>query len=109
MNREKTDKFILSEPVSKVVRSIIRLLSPIQIYLYNQRINSKNDTSSFKLCVVANVPDRFAAERDVYMDVDCEVPFDLLIYTPAEWEETTAQPNSFARKILETGMVVYNG
>ncbi|MDL2233051.1 hypothetical protein LJC63_05665 [Ruminococcaceae bacterium OttesenSCG-928-L11] len=109
MNGIKSDHYVNSPMVMGVVNKIVELLGPQRIYLYNQRINSRNLISSFKLCIVTEVGDKFAAERDIYMEIDCDVPFDILIYTPAEWEDLIDSETSFARKILDSGLVLYNG
>lgn len=109
MNNTKSDNFLKPLTVVSVVKSIAALCKPRRIYLYNQRINSRQVTTSFKLCIVADVEDKFAAERDIYREIDCDIPFDILIYTPEEWEELTANDNSFAHKISKSGTVVYDG
>jgi hypothetical protein len=105
----EADNFVRSQALTDVVSKIADLCAPDQIYLYNQRINSKNEVSSFKLCVVADVADKFAAEHDIYLEIDSDIPFDVLIYTTQEWEELTRISTTFAYKISQTGVVVFNG
>lgn len=93
--------------VAAVVEEIARRFQPERIYLYNHKRNPKGDTLSFKLCVISNFGDKAAAERNIYLDIDCEVPFDVILYTPGEWESLCGKKDSFARKIDLTGMVVY--
>lgn len=93
--------------VALVVDGIVRLLNPRQIYLYNQRFSVAGATTAFKLCVVADMADKASAERDIYLDIDSEVPFDVILYTPAEWKRLCDSPDSFARKIFLTGTTVY--
>jgi hypothetical protein len=92
-----------------VAEEIVELLAPRKIYLYNQRISDKLATSSFKLCIIAEVEEKSAAEHRIYLEIDCDIPFDILLYTPAEWETLTAIPTSFASKICATGTVIYHG
>jgi hypothetical protein len=98
-----------SPAVTGVAEEIAGLLAPRTIYLYNQRISDKLATTSFKLCIIAEVEDKSAAERDVYLKIDCEIPFDILLYTPEEWETLTAIPTTFASKINASGTVIYRG
>lgn len=90
-----------------VVQEVARLLSPRTIYLYNQKLNPRGEQTSFKLCVVADVADKGQAERDVYRKVDCPIPFDILLYTPQEWERLTADSSTFAFHIKQVGTIVY--
>ncbi|MGI6404246.1 MAG: hypothetical protein ACOX0K_08605 [Oscillospiraceae bacterium] len=90
-----------------VVQEIARLLSPRTIYLYNQKYNPKGEQTSFKLCVIAQVADKEQAERDIYRQVDCPIPFDILLYTPQEWERLTGDSSTFASRIQNEGTIVY--
>lgn len=107
MNTQRN--YVQSELVDEVVGKIAELMAPRKIYLYNQRIGADGDTTSFKLCVIAPVEHKVRAERDIYLAIDCEVPFDLLLYTPEEWAQLTTYEGSFACHIQKKGMVVYHG
>lgn len=93
--------------VACVVDKIVELVRPIRIYLYNQRFSAAGSTTGFKLCVVADFADKAEAERNIYLEIDSEVPFDVILYTPAEWRDLCDHIDSFARKIFLTGTVVY--
>ena len=93
--------------VRDVVDEIVALLEPCAVYLYSQKMSWRGELSSFKLCVIGGFEDRQAAERAVYHRVDSELPFDMLLYTLPEWEEHSADPDSFAYSIKKTGARVY--
>ena len=63
--------------------------------------------TAVKLCVVIPEGDSEAAERRLYLEVESELPFDALVYTGGEWKELLESPGSFARRIQETGSVLY--
>ena len=46
---------------------------------------------------------REEAERLIYREVDSPVPFDVVIYTPGQWEQALSLPDSFASQISRTG------
>ena len=94
--------------VLRVSDLIVAQACPKRVYLYNQRVSIGGVTYAFKLCVVLETPDKHAAETALYMQIDCEVPFDLLLYTPEEWETLLAQPGSFAGRIQKTGVLLYD-
>lgn len=93
--------------VAAVVDEIVGMLRPACIYLYNQRFSATGATTSFKLCIIADFADKGDAEKDIYLRIDSEVSFDVLLYTPGEWRRLCEHPDSFARKIFLTGTVVY--
>lgn len=104
----KTDPNAVKLPVvRRVVKRLLPLLEPEAIYMYNRKVSAQGVTDSFKLCVIADVLDKQAAELAVYRQIDCEVPFDLLLYTPEEWREFIAQEDSFAHRIYMTGTILY--
>lgn len=63
--------------------------------------------TSFKLCIISPVDNKREIERSVYLQADCEIPFDLLVYTHEEWERLAGEPDSFAWKLDRTGLVIY--
>jgi len=97
----------LSPEIQIVAEKLVEMLHPSVIYLYNQRVSAVGHTTGFKLCVVASLQDKRKAEHCAYMEIDCDVPFDLLLYTPEEWADITARKDSFAAKIQRTGKIVY--
>lgn len=99
---------ILSPHVRELVSAIAALCSPEKIYLFNAKRNLENQVTSFKLCVVADTEDKAALERKLYLELDCELPYDLVLYTPAEWNEFAAMPHSFAGEILGKGVLLYD-
>ncbi len=95
------------EHVRAVVDEIIAMLSPRKIYMYSKKDNAKGEITSFKLCVVAPLADKQQAELEIYREIDSDIPFDVLIYTPEEWALLSGDPTAFANHIHKTGMVVY--
>jgi len=93
--------------VRHVADSIAALLKPERIYLYNQKLNCKGEFTSFKLCVVGDFADKQKAEQTLYWEIDSDLPFDVQLYTPREWEELSEKPNAFARHIKNTGTIVH--
>jgi predicted nucleotidyltransferase len=93
--------------IKTVCDSIVDMLDPLEIILFSVKRGSDGREKSFKLCVVVDTADKLEAEKRIYLGVDSDVPFDVLVYTPEEWDELTAQSNSFARRISEEGTYVY--
>lgn len=78
-----------------------------KVYLYNRRVGLKDNTTSFKICIIMDTENKAATERNIYLNIDCEIPYDVLIYTPDEWEIFTKDSSSFAYKVHENGVVIY--
>jgi predicted nucleotidyltransferase len=89
-------------------REICALSNPDKIILFGHKsdINSEN-IRDISLCVIVDTMDKEALECSIYMSVDLDVAFNLLIYTPDEWEMLTYDPQSYAFRIVSKGSVIY--
>lgn len=87
--------------------NIVDMLSPLEIILFSVKRNQAGEEKSFKLCVVADSCDKLEAEKRIYLGIDSDVPFDVLLYTPQEWDELLCQPDSFAKRISQEGTYIY--
>ncbi len=86
---------------------IVRLCSPLRIYVYNQKTSTAGELSSVKLCVVIPDGDSREVECRLYMELESDLPFDVLVYTEAEWQALLETRLSFAQHIRETGRLLY--
>jgi len=93
--------------IQNTVDQILKQIPAEKIILFSKKHGMSGETSSFKLCIIADVADKGKAEKQIYLDVECELPFDVLIYTPDEWYALIKQSDSFASKIEKNGRVLY--
>ena len=89
--------------------SIVKLCSPLQIFLVSKKNNSKGDVTSFKLCVI--VSDSYQSHRklesEILINTDCPVPCDIIVYNVSEWNECLEDDCSFAYRIDSQGEILY--
>lgn len=93
--------------VSRVAVQIADLLGAKAVYLYNHRLSAQGRFTTFKLAVVVDLKDKTEAERRIYREVDSDLPFDTILYTPGEWEALKNRKTAFAKHICDTGHIVY--
>ncbi|MGI5894741.1 MAG: hypothetical protein ACOX6P_09140 [Candidatus Merdivicinus sp.] len=98
----------LSPHVSCLTKEIATLCDPEKIYLFNAKRSLAGNVTSFKLCIIADTESKAALERRIYLELDCEIPYDLVLYTPNEWGEFLQKPHSFAGEIKEKGVLLYD-
>lgn len=96
--------------IQATANAIAKLGKPLKIYLISHKTNhATNELISFKLAVI--VPDETHSiselECFLYTAVDCDYPYDLVLYTQSEWETLSEDPRTFAWSIRETGGVLY--
>lgn len=107
MEQTPTEHFTTPEKVRVVLQHLVDVLAPEKVILFSQKTDLQGNVSSFKLCVVVETEDKEQIELDVYLAIDSPVSFDVLVYTPSEWQMLSQQPNSFAHRVLETGVILY--
>jgi hypothetical protein len=96
-----------SPHIFEVCERIRALVNPHRIILFGHKTNIAGQTSSFKLCVITDEEDRQEVERKIYLEVDSEVPFDVVVYTVGEWKTMSAIKGSFANRVAQSGSVIY--
>jgi hypothetical protein len=100
---------IEEEKIKLVSEQIVKACNPIKIILMSHKISVTSELISFKLCVVVHddVPNISELECNLYMEIDSEIPYDMVIYKESEWNKLICDHDTFASKINRTGTVIY--
>lgn len=97
-----------SEQLVNALRDdIVRLCKPLKIYLFSHKQRPSGECYAVKFCVI--IPDGNArlVERTLYVEMESELAFDVLVYTAEEWKKLLQNPMSFAAHIESMGRVLY--
>lgn len=94
-------------PLVELRDAIVRLAAPETILLVSRKEAVDGSLTAVKLCVVIGEGDPDAVERRLYMDIDSDLPYDVLVYTRGEWDRLAEDVASFASRIRKTGRVLY--
>lgn len=97
----------IPENIMTVVESIAEKFAPEKIYLFSNKRGGVGKSAGFKLCVIVESGNMTGLERQIYLQVDSEVPFDIVLYTPSTWAELLERKGSFAQRIVSSGVIVY--
>lgn len=81
----------------------------IRIFLISYKTDNFANLTSFKLALILkdsaqNLPE---LECRLYIDVECELPFDLVIYRQGEFDRLKEEIGTFAWKINNSGAEIY--
>ena len=95
--------------IKSVADSIVQSCNPLKIILISKKINTFDTLIGFKLAVIIREDVEIMPELEcrLYMEIDCDIPFDLVLYSEEEWNDLKEDAESFAWKINETGTVLY--
>ncbi len=80
-----------------------------KIFLISFKVDNDSELKSFKLALIldnsaGNLPE---LECQLYLEVDCELPFDLVIYHESEFDRLKDEIGTFAWKINNSGAEIY--
>lgn len=93
--------------LSRLCDDIVRICDPMQLILFNEKHKPCGVLSSVKLCAVIENGDAQQIERRLYIEVESELPFDILVYTKEQWNKLVKNRLSFASSISKSGRVLY--
>ena len=93
------------------VEQIKEVFNAEAVYIFGVKYNSQQMeyVTDFDVCIVAEFEeeDRNALLKKAYMQTDCDVPFDIFLYTPEDFEKFSKDPGSFVSRILRVGRLYY--
>ena len=95
------------ETLNRLRDDIVQLCAPSEILVFSQKQKLCGELSSVKLCVIIPQGDSRAVEHRLYVEVESDVSFDVLVYTQEEWQRLLHTEMSFAAHIRKTGRVIY--
>ncbi|MBQ3566572.1 MAG: hypothetical protein IJA12_05275 [Oscillospiraceae bacterium] len=80
-----------------------------KIYLISVKVDTMGELTSFKfgLIVEDSILSTSELAGNLYFNIDCELPFDLVIYTQQEFDSLKDEIGTFAYKINKSGTVLY--
>lgn len=91
-----------------IIEKLCSLAKPEKLILYGSKIDvATGRVKDIDVCLVVETENKTELERELYLAIDSDVSFDIIIYTPFEWEVLIADTQSFAHRILEKGTVIY--
>ncbi|GHU57312.1 hypothetical protein FACS1894132_14900 [Clostridia bacterium] len=94
--------------ITAVVNEITDTVSVEKIFLISKKLDVAGQLQSFKLCVIINAESVSQAEEKLYMQIDCDISFDLVLYKTDEWDKLVNDIGSFAWKIFSSGSLLYD-
>lgn len=101
------------DDIDNLTRQIVSLYSPQKILLFgSQAKGAATEKSDIDLCIVMEITDETSVKRrkllaEMYLVLETDIPVDILLYTPPEWEQCISDRSSMAYKINAEGVRLY--
>ena len=94
--------------VDFIKNQVILSYSPAKIILFGSHTKGTAVLKSdIDLCIIKDTDNKRKLLTDMYLNIESSKPFDLILYTTAEWNECINDTTSFACLINKKGIVVY--
>ncbi len=101
MNQEENEVIIQA-----VLDEVVKIAAPELVILYSTKYDMDGELRSFKLCIVCDFKDKRQLLSKIF-DVDCEVPFDVILYTQDQFLELREDEEAFASRVFRKGKILY--
>ena len=97
------------EELKKAIVSSYKKLDPVKIILFGSWCRDEEDKySDADIIVIYETKKRFLDRlKELYLMWDIPVAFDILAYTPVEFEKMLKEKNTFIERINKEGEVIY--
>jgi len=94
--------------IESIKEQLIRLYRPDKLFLFgSQASGSASENSDIDLCVIVDTDNKRVLLAEMYLHIDSNRPFDLILYTPHEWNQSSGESGTFANIIAEKGIEIY--
>lgn len=96
------------EQVEDLRQQIISNFAPEKIYLFGSGAKGViRKSSDIDLCIIKDVAKPRQLKIDLQLNLNSEIPFDIIVYTPDSWVKNSGDMTSFAYQIMTKGVKLY--
>lgn len=98
----------LINEINLIKEQVVSHYAPSKIILFgSQAKGMATKKSDIDLCIVKDTENKRDLLIDMYLNIRSSKPFDLILYTEAEWSQCVNDTTSFAYLINKKGTVIY--
>ncbi len=99
------------EELKQAIVSSYKKLNPVKIILFGSWCRDEEDKySDVDIIVIYETKKRFLDRlKELYLMWDIPVAFDILAYTPEEFEKMLKEKNPFIKTVNREGEIIYEG
>jgi uncharacterized protein len=99
---------LIKEEIDSIKEQIVTKYNPSKIILFgSQTKGTATRKSDIDICIIKDAEDKRKLLIDMYINIESNRPFDLLLYTEDEWKHCIDDSTSFAYLINKKGIKIY--
>jgi len=97
------------QELDSIKEQIVSNYQPDKIILFGSLARGVvHKNSDIDLCVIKDTIDKRKLQRDISMHVDSNKPFDIIVYTPKEWDDLSLDKSRIAYIVSKEGKTIYD-
>lgn len=98
----------MNQNIEDIKQQIIDKFNPKEIYLFGSYAKGVvTQHSDIDICVIIDTDNKRQLTQKIYLEVESDMDFDIVIYTPLEWEKYKEDKATFANIINSTGVSLH--
>ena len=97
-----------NKEIDSIKKQIIEKYYPKEIILFGSVAKGIfREHSDIDLCIIMDTTNKRELLTNMYVDIESNIPFDLVLYTIEEWNNCINDKSSFAYSTINTGVKIY--
>lgn len=97
-----------NKEIDYIKKQVIEKYNPKEIILFGSVAKGIfREHSDIDLCIIMDTMNKRELLTNMYIDIESNIPFDLVLYTIEEWKNCINDKSSFAYAIINTGVKIY--
>lgn len=98
---------LTSWSVENLKQQIVKRYNPVDIILFGSYAKGViRKASDVDLCIIIDTDDKRKLLQDIYMTIESELDFDVIIYTQDEWARYKTDSSTFGYIVFRTGVSI---
>ena len=99
---------MIYQEIESLKEKIIKTADPELIILFGEKKHLESEKiREVNLCVVVAESDCSGIEKKIYLNVESEIVFNILVYSHDEWQHLKADHTSYVSSIIKKGVLIY--
>lgn len=91
-----------------VLEGVRKCCQPRYVILYGEKVTADQHTvKSADFCIVLDAFNKQQLLKELYLNIQQDIPVQFMLYSTEEWNRLTQDPNSYASAIRKKGTVLY--
>ncbi|WP_243155974.1 nucleotidyltransferase domain-containing protein [Clostridium sp. C2-6-12] len=97
-----------NKEIDYIKKQVIEKYNPKEIILFGSLAKGTfRENSDIDICIIMDVANKRDLLTNMYIEIESNIPFDLVLYTSQEWDNCVNDKSSFAYSIINTGVKIY--